>query len=67
MELGHAHNLPIQTDRAHECSAGDLVVVDVIEFQRAGIAVAQQQIGFAGHAAEIAHARELPIEPDGAD
>ena len=44
-----------------------MIVVDVVELQPAGLAVAQQQIGFAGHAAEIADTRELPIEPDRAD
>jgi hypothetical protein len=58
---------PIQADRTDEGRAGELVVVDVVHFQPAGIRVAQQQIGFAGDAAEITDARELPIQADGAD
>jgi hypothetical protein len=41
-----------------------LVVVDVVHFQSTGRTVAQQQIGFAGDAAEIADARELPVNAD---
>src|SRR5262249_3818666 len=62
-----ARELPIQTDGADEGGAGELVVVDVIDFQPAGIDVAQQEIGFAGDAAEIADARELPLHADIAD
>src|SRR5262249_13227358 len=50
-----------------EGGAGGLVVIDVVDFQPAGIAVAQQQIGLAGNAAEVSDARELPIQADGAD
>src|SRR5712691_10107959 len=63
MNRADARELPIQTDRADEGGTGELVVIDVIHFQPAGIDVPQQQIGFAGDAAEIANARELPIEP----
>src|SRR5262249_57946188 len=59
--------LPIQPDRADESSASELVVTDVVDFQSSRIGVAQQQIGFAGDAAEVTDARELPIEPHGAD
>jgi len=38
----------------------------LVDLQSAGIDVAQKQIGFAGNAAEIADARELPIEAHGA-
>ena len=41
-----ARELPIQADGADECSA-ELIVVDVVDFQPAGLVVAQQQIGFA--------------------
>jgi len=40
---------------------------DVVDFKSAGIGVAQQQIGFAGDAAEIDDAGELPLKSDGAD
>src|ERR1700731_5385143 len=43
------------------------LLLDIVHFQPAGIDVAQQQIGFAGDAAEITDARELPIHADGAD
>ena len=55
------------TYRPDEGRAGELVVVDVVHFQAAGIDIAQQEIGFAGNAAEIADARELPIESDRAN
>jgi hypothetical protein len=48
-----ARELPIQTDRPDEGGAGELVVIDVVNFQPAGIDVAQQQIGFPGNTAEI--------------
>src|SRR5262249_57127604 len=57
----NARELPLQADRAEEGgAAGDLIVVDVQDFQSAGAAVAQQEIAFAGDAAEVADARELP-------
>ena len=56
MDRGNARESPIQTDCADEGGAGELVVVDVVDFQSAGTAVAQQEIGFAGDAAEIADA-----------
>jgi len=64
---GDARELPLQTDRPNEGRVGELVVIDVVHFQPTGRAVAQQQIGFAGDAAEIADARELPVEANGAD
>src|SRR5207245_11377065 len=64
---GDARELPIQPDRAQESRAGELVVVDVVDFKPAGIAVTQQEIGFAGHAAEIPDSREPPIDADRAD
>src|SRR5262249_23596536 len=64
---GDPGQLPIQTDGAQERGAGELIVVDVVDLQAAGIDIAQQQIGLAGGATEIADARELPIEPDRAD
>jgi hypothetical protein len=62
-----ARELLIQTDGADEGRARELIVVDVVHLQPAGLDVTQQQIGFAGGAAEIADARELPIEADRAD
>src|SRR5262249_4846619 len=57
-----------QADRAEEGgAAGDLIVVDVQDFQSAGVDVAQQEIAFAGDAAEVADARELPSKADRAD
>ena len=67
MYRGNARELPIQSDRADEGGASDLIVIDVVHFQPAGPAVAQQEIGFAGGAAEIADARELPIQTHRAD
>src|SRR5262249_23926198 len=58
-----AADLPIQADRAQGRSIGDLVVGDAVDLQCAGIAIAQDHVGLAA-AAEIAEARELPIEPD---
>ena len=49
---GDARELPIQSNRADESCAGDLIVVDVIDLQPAGIRVAQQQIGFAAASAD---------------
>jgi len=60
VDRGNARELPLQPDRPDESGAGELIVIDVVHFQPAGLAVAQQQIGFAGDAAEIADARELP-------
>src|SRR5262249_19633780 len=59
-----ARKLPIHPNRADGGGAGDLVVVDVVELQCARGAVAQQEIAFAGDAAEVADAGELPIQPD---
>jgi len=48
-------------DGADEGGVGDLIVADVIDLQSASIGVAQQHVAFA-KAAEIADARELPIQ-----
>ena len=48
--------LPFQTDRSHEGVAGQLIVADVVDYQPARIHVTQQEIGFAGNAAEITNA-----------
>ena len=64
VDRSDACETPVQSDRADEGGAGDLIVVDVVDLQAAGLAVSQQQIGFARHTAEIADARELPIETD---
>jgi hypothetical protein len=37
---------------AHEVEAGDLIVVDVVDLDAAGVDVAQQRVGFA-EAAEV--------------
>src|SRR5262249_28087730 len=61
----NARELPLQADRAEEGgAAGDLIVADVQDFQSAGIGVAQQEIAFVGDAAEVADARELPLQAD---
>src|SRR5262249_57952508 len=57
-------NGPPKAPGAEGGGAGELFFVDVVAFHPAGIAVAHQQIGFAGHAAEIADARELPVQAD---
>src|SRR5262249_59391476 len=49
--------------RADEGGVGDLVVGDVTDLQAAAVGVAQQHVAFA-EAAEIAHARELPVQAD---
>src|SRR5262249_53127289 len=59
--------LPIQPNRADGGGARELIVVDVVDLQCAGALVAQQEIAFAGDAAEVADARELPIRADRAD
>ena len=58
------HSVPTVPMKA---APGELIVVDVVDLQPAGLDVAQQQIGFGGHATEIADTRELPIESDRAD
>jgi hypothetical protein len=64
---GDSRELPIQTHGADKGGAGELVVGDVIDFEPAGLAVAQEEIGFAGIAAEVADAGELPVDADRAD
>src|SRR5262249_51231906 len=56
--------LPIQSDRAHEGRTGDLIVPDVVDLDPAGVGVAQDHVGFARHAAEIAEAHNSPIHAD---
>src|SRR5262249_60852375 len=63
----NARELPLQADRAQGRRAGDLIVIYVVDLQCAGLAVAQQEIAFAGDAAEVADARELPVKADRAD
>jgi hypothetical protein len=65
-EVAEHRVLPIQSHRPHEVEAGDRIVADVIDFDAAGVDVAQHHVGFA-EAAEIAEAHHLPIEPDGAE
>jgi hypothetical protein len=43
-----------------------LIVADVVDFEPAGVDVAQHHVGFA-EAAEIAKAHDLPIKPDSAE
>ena len=42
----------------------DGVVADVVDLERAGVAVAHHHVGFAGAAGEIAEARHLPLQSD---
>ena len=44
----------------------DLIVVEIVDFDPAGIDVAQHHVGFA-EAAEIAEAHDLPVKPHGAE
>ena len=53
MNRADACELPIQTDRPDEGGVGELIVIDVVHFQPAGLAVAQPQIGFARNPTEI--------------
>ena len=62
-----ARKLPIHPNRADEGGARELVVVDVVDLQSARAAIAQQEIAFAGDAAEVADAGESPIHPDRAN
>src|SRR6185295_10484700 len=63
-DRGDARELPIQADRPKKGRARELIVVEVVDFQPAGIDIAQEQIGFAGDAAEIPDAGELPLHAD---
>src|SRR5262249_19762079 len=63
-----ACKLPIRTDR--ECDGGgarEPIVVDVVDLQFTRVAVPQYEIAFAGHAAEVANSRKLPIHAHLAD
>src|SRR5205807_8985392 len=59
-----ADALPIQSHRAHEGGAGDLIADDVVDFQAAGLGVAQDHVAGAA-ARKVAEAADLPIEADG--
>src|SRR5262245_3283686 len=56
-----ARELPVEADRAQDSRAGDLIIGDVVDLEFAGVDVAQDHVGFARHAAEIAEAGELPL------
>src|SRR5262249_8914791 len=61
----NARELPLQGDRSQRApNRRDRVVDDVVKLQFTGIGVAQQEIAFAGVAAEVANARELPLRAD---
>ena len=62
-EIAEAHDLPVQTNAAEKSRPCDLIIVDVVDLEAAGIGVAQQHV--AGVAAEEAAERdEPPIGPD---
>ena len=63
-EAGH---LPFEPDGSDESGASDLIVGDIVDLEPAGRGVAHDHVGFARHAAEIADADDLPIEPDSPD
>jgi hypothetical protein len=46
-EIAETHDLPIQSNRAHEGGVGDLVAGDVVDLEAAGIGIAQQHVAFA--------------------
>src|SRR6516165_1032629 len=48
-----------------EAGVADRIVGDIVDLQAAGVGVAQEQVAGAA-AGKIAHARELPIQADGA-
>ena len=60
---GEATKLPIQSNLAQGGGSGDLIVGDVVDLERAGRDVAHDHVGFAGAAAEITDADDLPIQP----
>src|SRR5207245_8216420 len=62
-EIAGADDLPIQSHRAHEGGAGDLVAVDVVDLQAAGLGVAQDHVAGAA-ARKVAEAADPPIEAD---
>jgi len=41
-----------------------LIVADVVDLNSAGARVAQDHVGFAGHAAEVTEAHDLPVHAD---
>src|SRR5262249_46791617 len=61
-----AAELPIQADRTQEGRTRDLIVGDVVDLERAGIDVAQHEVGPAS-ATDRGDACELPIQADRAD
>src|SRR6516165_12044916 len=55
-------NLPFESDTAHGEGVGDLIILDVVNLEAAIVGVPQHHVGFA-EAAEIAKARDPPIQP----
>src|SRR5262249_22770793 len=55
---------PVQPDGAEESGAGDLVVVDVVDFQPAAAGVAHDHVSLGAVAAESCNP---PVQPDGAE
>jgi len=53
--------VPIQANGAQEGGAGELIVVDVVDLDPAGVHVAQDHVGFAP-TCEIAETHHLPIQ-----
>jgi len=56
--------LPVQADRAQVRRSRELIVGDVVDLERAGVDVAQDEIGGAG-CMDRRNARVLPVEADG--
>jgi hypothetical protein len=63
---GEAAELPVQSDLAEAGGSGELIVGDVVDLERAGVDVAQHEIGGAG-GVNWRNAGILPIQTDGAD
>src|SRR2546430_6170378 len=61
--MGVEDDRPIQSHGAHESGAGDLIAVDVVDLQAAGLGVAQDHVAGAA-ARKVAEAADLPIEAD---
>jgi hypothetical protein len=56
-------NLPIQADRAQRRSSSQLIIGDVVDFELAGVDLAQHQVRCAW-AVYWGDTRELPFQPD---
>src|SRR4029077_14181191 len=60
---GEAAELPVQADRTQARRSGQLIVGDVVNLERAGVDVAQDQVGRAGRM-DRRNASVLPVETD---